>query len=247
MDLMTSVLAELNDLRGAAITAGRSLSLSMQVRGIDCEWSVQQHVRVASYEMELGNLMVAFLHLKAALYSIQLTGGDRHPEAFNIFYRLSVLYDKAKDYESSIQCLLRARIHCHDLGKACSMNVVVAETLHRNGRSSDAVSYQKYAYKVYKEMYGDADDRVQSIKKGLEVYLRASSGSFSSSSVPIQFVKPEVFHRNNGVTADADTMNLTAEPPGADGDDEGADKDGSKKKKRSSHKKSKAKKWYSGF
>jgi len=238
MDLMTSVLADLNDVRGAAITAGRTLSLSMQVRGLDCEWSVQQHVRVATYEMELGNLMVAFLHLKAALHTIQLTGGDRHPEAFNIFYRFSLLYDKAKDYESSIQCLLRASLYAHDLTKQYSMNVVVAEVLHRNGHSADAVNYQKIAYKVYKAIHGDADDRVQSIKKGLEVYLRASSGS----SVPIQFVKPEVFQRNSGATSDLDTKNLTAEPPSAEGDDEGGDKEGSKKKKRSSHKKSKAKK-----
>lgn len=175
MDQMTAVFISTADVHAATQMSARTLALSAQVQGLDCQETIQHHVQLGMLEGELGNLSAAFHHLLSAKYLIQLVGGDRHPELGNIFYRIASLYEKIQDYDSALTCVMRARFYIHDLAKSCNMILAAANYAFHAKRFAEALNYQKTGFKLVKELYGPEDERVLKAKKALETYIRASS------------------------------------------------------------------------
>lgn len=184
-DQMTAVLISSADIRSATSMASRSLALSSQVQGLDCQDSILHHIQLGALYTELGHIPEAIGHLQTARYFLHIVGGDHHPELVNIFVRFAALYEKVNDFDSACQCLLRARVYTNDLLKSCMLTISVANLFYRQGRVHEAVATQKNGYKILKELVTETDERLVEVKKNLEVYIRASVGvPLPSSAMP---------------------------------------------------------------
>jgi hypothetical protein len=210
MDQMTAVFINTGDLQAASQMAGRTLALSTVIQGLDCHETIQHHIQYALLEAEQSNLTTAWPHLISAKYLIQLVGGERHPELCNIFYRLSSIYERAEDYQSAWLAILRARLYTNDLPRSCSLTMAAASLCFRMQRFSESVTYQKQAYKLFRELYGVDDERVQSAKKALETYIRSCSGDNRASSPSTLLAGSDIDYRRVESTVENDGIDIQA-------------------------------------
>ena len=211
---LTSVLINSADIKSASQMTTRTLALIAQVHGIDNSSMVQYRLHLATFETEQGNYQLAFNHLTTAKYLLEAVGGDHHPDMILIFTRLSMLYEKVNDFDSSLHCLLRARMFVHDLVNNAGITVAIANLLFRYNRFHEAVHAQKSAYKILKELMSPDDERVGEAKKNLEAYIRAAA----TAPRPVEFSSNSIVQPDLNLVSDAQVS----------GDD--ADKDAKKKK-----------------
>jgi protein TIF31 len=175
MDQLTAVFVATADVNAATHMSARTLALSAQVQGLDCQETIQHHIQLAMLESEMDNIPSAFRHLLAAKYIVQLVAGDRHPELGNIFFRLSTLYEKVGNFDAAMLCIHSARRLTSDLSRNAMLAQAEAALAFRHHRVTEAVSLQKHGYRLVKDIFGVEDDRVLMAKKNLETYIRAAS------------------------------------------------------------------------
>lgn len=130
--------------------------------------------QLSALYVEAGDRDRAVEAYRRALYVVRVMGGDAHPLMVNLLLRLGGLYEEAGELDHMATCVHYARQVCSDLLQCAGIDAIMAQLLFRNKRVFEAVHLQKGAFRVYKQVLSEGDERLEEVKKGLETYLRAA-------------------------------------------------------------------------
>jgi tetratricopeptide (TPR) repeat protein len=172
MDLLTHILVDAGDNVPALSMACKSLSISVQLTGLDSSDSLQHHGQVAALLLNLGQPLAAVQHLLAAKYLVELMGGPRHPELVVVYLRLVTVYDQLGDYLTAQKCLLAAKVLCTNINKQCMISTNMAEILMKMGQLFAAVNEQKGVHKIMEQLFGEEHAMTIEAKSRVEMYHR---------------------------------------------------------------------------
>ena len=147
---------------------------------MDSVVALQQHLNLATAYLHTGDDSAAVAHLTSASYLIGLISGHNNPELSNILTQVAQALTKSGNYSSAISCLLEVK----DRFQAVNDQVKIAAVLQsiadisleqNNDKSvSEATAYQKRAYVMLRNMYGESDEQTQAAKQKCESILRAN-------------------------------------------------------------------------
>lgn len=185
------------DLSLALSTASRSLTLSVQLDGLDSHEALKGHIRIAAILLGLQSVALnngeesntattpenqaladayaraAADHLLTAKYLIEVMGGPRHPELVNIYYKLGSVYSDKEEYNVGLTCLVEAKSRVSDLAQQAVIAQTIAEVLVRMGHLQPGLAEQRQCLKLMQDIFGETDEKTVEAKARVEKYLRA--------------------------------------------------------------------------
>ena len=171
-NLITQILLEARNNSLALTMAFKSLSISVQLAGLDSQDAAQHHGQVASLLCDLGYPFKALQHFLAMRYLIQLMAGPRHPELVNVYLRLVSIYEQQREYVTAQVLLSAAKELCVDVAKQCMISATVAEIYDKMGELSHAVTEQRAVLRTMVQLFGPKDEKSIEAKSRVEKYLR---------------------------------------------------------------------------
>lgn len=171
-NLITQILLEARNNSLALTMAFKSLSISVQLAGLDSQDAAQHHGQVASLLCDLGYPFKALQHFLAMRYLIELMAGPRHPELVNVYLRLVSIYEQQREYVTAQVLLAAAKDLCVDVAKQCMISSTVAEIYDKMGELSNAVTEQRAVLRTMVQLFGPKDEKSIEAKSKVEKYLR---------------------------------------------------------------------------
>lgn len=171
-NLITQILLEARNNSLALTMAFKSLSISVQLAGLDSQDAAQHHGQVASLLCDLGYPFKALQHFLAMRYLIELMAGPRHPELVNVYLRLVSIYEQQREYVTAQVLLSAAKDLCVDVAKQCMISTTVAEIYDKMGELSNAVTEQRAVLRTMVQLFGPKDEKSIEAKSKVEKYLR---------------------------------------------------------------------------
>ena len=171
-NLITQILLEARNNSLALTMAFKSLSISVQLAGLDSQDAAQHHGQVASLLCDLGYPFKALQHFLAMRYLIELMAGPRHPELVNVYLRLVSIYEQQREYVTAQVLLAAAKDLCVDVAKQCMISTTVAEIYDKMGELSNAVNEQRAVLRTMVQLFGPKDEKSIEAKSKVEKYLR---------------------------------------------------------------------------
>jgi Translation initiation factor eIF3 subunit 135 len=171
-NLITQILLEARNNSLALTMAFKSLSISVQLAGLDSQDAAQHHGQVASLLCDLGYPLKALQHFLAMRYLVELMAGPRHPELVNVYLRLVSIYEQQREYATAQVLLSAAKDLCVDVAKQCMISTTVAEIYDKMGELSNAVTEQRAVLRTMVQLFGPKDEKSMEAKSKMEKYLR---------------------------------------------------------------------------
>ena len=171
-NLITQILLEARNNSLALTMAFKSLSISVQLTGLDSQDAAQHHGQVAALLCDLGYPLKALQHFLVMKYLIELMAGPRHPELVNVYLRLVGIYDQQKEYVTAQVLLAAAKELSVDVSRQCMISTTVAEIYDKMGELTKAVSEQRTVLRTMVQLFGPADEKSIEAKSKVEKYLR---------------------------------------------------------------------------
>lgn len=173
LDQMAGILLQADDINSAINIVGKSLTIAVQLYGLDCADALSYHNQLSIMLNEVKKPEAAIQHALTAHYLANLFGGASHPELTTILMQMSTICSEVGLFDYSVSCLLLARTRQADITKQCIIGEALAEAHIRSGSLDDALNEQRHCHKVLSELTGGDDPRVKAAKDRLEKYLRA--------------------------------------------------------------------------
>ena len=171
-NLITQILLEARNNSLALTMAFKSLSISVQLTGLDSQDAAQHHGQVAALLCDLGYPLKALQHFLTMKYLIELMAGPRHPELVNVYLRLVSIYDQQKEYVTAQVLLAAAKELSVDVARQCMISTTVADIYDKMGELTKAVSEQRAVLRTMVQLFGPTDEKSIDAKSKVEKYLR---------------------------------------------------------------------------
>lgn len=170
--VLATILYHAGDMQGALYQQQRAVTLYTQLCGIDYHDSAFAHANLALFLHANNQTDEAVKHMNRSIYLFELMNGKHLPEVCTLYYKLGMMYQDVGHVSLALQC------YAESLQRGEFNKLQAANTLHQMGLTCKlaggyrgAVTYEKKAYTLYKEMFGENDTRTEEASKNLTEFL----------------------------------------------------------------------------
>jgi hypothetical protein len=170
-DLNTAIMAQAGDMVACLQLSKKSLSLNLQLNGLDHHSTMAAHIQVSSLCAELHQYSSACEHLLAAKYILSVIAGPRHPQHIEILLKLASYYKAMGQFSDGVKCLkMTDNLICSE---RCSNQIQHATILNKVcialidmgiDYSDEAMQHAKAAYTIFSNAFGPNSEQTVQAK-----------------------------------------------------------------------------------